>query len=74
MSTFKNTSMSTLKDDPVVVLLACALFIAVFFLGSMMGFNAGISLKEKEAIRMNAAEWVADKDGRPQFKWKEAKP
>ena len=64
--------MSTFNIDPVVGLLAVMLFVLGFFLGLMMGFNAGIGLKEEAAIRMNAAEWVADKDGKPQFKWKGA--
>ena len=63
--------MSTFKNDPVVWLLAFMLFVLGFFLGLMMGFNAGIGLKEEAAIRMNVAEWVGDKDGKPQFKWKE---
>lgn len=65
--------MSTFKNDLKVGLLAFMLFVLGLFLGSMMGLNAGIGMKEKEAIRVNAAEWVADKDGKPQFKWKEAK-
>lgn len=66
-------SMSIFKNSPVVELLALMLFVLGFFLGSMVGFNTGTGLKEKEAIRVNAAEWVADKDGKPQFKWKEAR-
>lgn len=31
-------------------------------------------MMEREAVIAGHAEWVADTNGRPQFKWKEAKP
>lgn len=63
--------MSTFKNVSVVGFVTFMLFVLGLVFGSMMGFNTGVGLKEKEAIRVGVAEWVADKDGRPRFKWKE---
>jgi hypothetical protein len=40
----------------------------------MFGFHGGINKMQQEAVAAGHAEWVADKSGKPQFKWKEAKP
>ena len=66
MSTLKNES-----NDPIYWVIASLGVTIVFTLSFAFGFAQGINQKETEAIRMNVAEWVGDKDGKPQFKWKE---
>jgi hypothetical protein len=41
---------------------------------NLIGFSRGIENLQREAILNGHAEWVADTNGKPQFKWKEAKP
>lgn len=63
--------MSVFKNDSIIGFITLIIFILGLFLGSMIGFNAGMGLKETEAIRVGVAQWVGDKGGKPQFKWKE---
>ena len=45
----------------------------IIFIAFHLGIHLGhIQIKE-QAIRDGHAEWVADKEGNAQFKWKEAK-
>jgi hypothetical protein len=49
----------------------------LILLGLFMSLFAGFYLCEnqtrKEAVLKGHAEWVADTNGKPQFKWKECK-
>jgi hypothetical protein len=38
-----------------------------------VGFNRGIDKQQQEAVIKGHAEWVADKNGKPQFKWRDSK-
>jgi hypothetical protein len=56
--------------------LVLAVLILVLFLSTISkitGFNDGIENMQKEAVIKGHAEWVADTNGKPQFKWKERK-
>ena len=48
-------------------------FILVIAACVVSGFNTGIDNMQKEAVIKGHAEWVADTNGKPQFKWKECK-
>jgi hypothetical protein len=41
---------------------------------TLIALARGENLVREEAVASGHAEWVADKSGKPQFKWKEAKP
>ena len=60
-----------MKSDDIV---PCFLFCIV---GMILGVFAGryfeTNYMKEEAVRSCHAEWVADKDGKAQFKWKECK-
>ena len=49
-------------------LILLGLFIALF-----TGFYLCENQTRKEAVLKGHAEWVADANGKPQFKWKECK-
>lgn len=42
--------------------------------GSMIGWAVGDDYMQQEAVLKGHAEWVADTNGKPQFKWKEIRP
>ena len=50
----------------VGVLIGC-------FASNRMGVVGGIDKVQQEAVLKGHAEWVADTNGKPQFKWKECK-
>jgi hypothetical protein len=60
------------RRDPAneVLTALAAIFVSVLAFG--LGFTLGADVKKTEAVRVGVAEWVADKDGKPQFKWREA--
>jgi hypothetical protein len=43
------------------------------FIAYATGFYLGETYMQKEAVIKGHAEWVADANGKPQFKWKECK-
>ena len=51
-----------------------ALLILGLVFGSMIGWAVGDNYKQQEAVLEGHAEWVTDTNGKPKFKWKEAKP
>lgn len=53
---------------PCMVLVALACIISNIF-----GIVKGIDKQQQEAVITGHAEWVADQNGKPQFKWKESK-
>ena len=68
----KNKIMNNDKDWLVMPCILFILFLCVLL--NLVGFNRGIDKQQQEAVLKGHAEWVADKSGKPQFKWKEAKP
>jgi hypothetical protein len=62
--------MKTNASGTIVILAVIALCIAV--VGSFGKF-LGASRVCEEAVLKGHAEWVADANGKPQFKWKECK-
>lgn len=63
--------MSTIKKDPFISATVLVTGILLFMLSFAFGLIEGTRLKKEEAIRFGVAEWVGDRDGKPQFKWKE---
>lgn len=63
--------MSYEKDHLLMPVILLIVFICVFL--SVVGFNRGIDKQQQEAVLKGHAEWVADQNGKPQFKWKECK-
>jgi hypothetical protein len=59
------------KDAPSIQLVV-ALVICVAA-ATLFGLVRGETLMCEEAVLKGHAEWVADKEGKPQFKWKECK-
>jgi len=53
---------------PIVVgvLIGC-------FASNRFGVEMGVDKVQQEAVIKGHAEWVADTNGKPQFKWKECK-
>ena len=43
------------------------------FIAFSTGFYLGETYMQKEAVLKGHAEWVADANGKPRFKWKECK-
>ena len=79
MSTFKNESIvqgaaPNFKRDTVDWVVTFVVGILFFLSGLAFGIIGGQCSKEEEAIRVGVAQWVGDKDGKPRFKWREAKP
>lgn len=62
-------------DDKYFKGLGIALFVLLFCIGLVVaGHNTATRQIQHEAIRLGHAEWVADKDGQPVFRWKERAP
>jgi hypothetical protein len=59
--------MKANASGTIVILAVIALCIAVS--GSFGKFLGAARVRE-EAVLKGHAEWVADKDGKPQFKWR----
>ena len=61
-----------MKEYPVDIIL-CIIFVIFACMLYLCGFNIGIDKAQQEAVLKGHAEWVADTNGKPQFKWKECK-
>jgi len=60
--------------DKYWALMPCLLLILfAFVFSNLFVFSKGIENLQREAVLKGHAEWVADKSGKPQFKWKECK-
>ena len=59
-----------MSDDivPYFLFIICGMMF-----GGFAGGCAATSHMKEEAVREHHAEWVADTNGKPQFKWKECK-
>jgi hypothetical protein len=49
------------------------LFVFLATMCLIKGFDNGTDQMQQQAVIAGHAEWVADKSGKPQFKWKECK-
>ena len=63
-----------MRDKYWAVMPCILLILFASIISNLFGFIRGIENLEREAVLKGHAEWVADKSGKPQFKWKEAKP
>jgi hypothetical protein len=55
---------------PIVFVLVLCFCVA---LSTVIGLDRGENQMREEAVFKGHAEWVADTNGKPQFKWKECK-
>jgi len=62
-----------MKDNPAVIISIIVSVIIAFFASNRIGVVGGIDKVQQEAVLKGHAEWVADTNGKPQFKWKECK-
>lgn len=56
-----------------LVIPCTLLFVFLATMGLIKGFDRGTNEMQQQAVLAGHAEWVADKSGKPQFKWKECK-
>jgi hypothetical protein len=63
-----------MKDNPPLIISIVVSVIIGCCASTRIGFVGGIDKVQQEAVLKGHAEWVADTNGKPQFKWKEAKP
>lgn len=62
-----------MRDLDFPYALMFGLIIGSIILGVFIGGEAQRDVQQREAVAAGHAEWVADKSGKPQFKWKECK-
>lgn len=63
-----------MSDKNWAVMPCILLILFASIISNLFGFIRGIENLQREAVLKGHAEWVADQSGKPQFKWKEAKP
>jgi hypothetical protein len=62
-----------MKDNPAVIISIVVSVVIAFLASNRIGFVGGIDKVQQEAVLKGHAEWVADTNGKAQFKWKECK-
>jgi hypothetical protein len=62
-----------MSDNPPIVIAIVVSVIISVSASTRIGFVGGIDKVQQEAVIKGHAEWVADTNGKPQFKWKECK-
>jgi hypothetical protein len=62
-----------MKDATPVIICGTILILFVCVISNLIGFSSGIDKVKLEAVVKSHAEWVADTNGKPQFRWKECK-
>lgn len=62
-----------MKDNPPLIISIVFSVIISVLASNRIGFVGGMDKVQQEAILKGHAEWVADTNGKPQFKWKECK-
>jgi hypothetical protein len=62
-----------MRDNPPLIISIVVSVIIAFLASNRIGFVEGIDKTQQEAVIKGHAEWVADTNGKPQFKWKECK-
>jgi len=61
-------------NDKYWFVIPCMLLVALAcMISNITGFVRGVDKQQQEAVLEGHAEWVADQNGKPQFKWKECK-
>ena len=56
-----------------LVIPCTLLFVVLITMCLIKEFDNGTDQMQQQAVLAGHAEWVADKNGKPQFKWKECK-
>jgi len=56
-----------------LVIPCTLLFVVLVTMCLIRGFDNGTDQMQQQAVLAGHAEWVADTNGKPQFKWKECK-
>ena len=56
-----------------LVIPCMLLFVFLATMAFVKGVGDGTDQMQQQAVLAGHAEWVADKSGKPQFKWKECK-
>ena len=59
-------------SPPLIISIVVSVTIGCFASG-LIGLVGGIDKVQQEAVIKGHAEWVADTNGKHQFKWKECK-
>ncbi len=62
-----------MSEEQSVWLWLTALTVVSIALGFSLGFGVQRDSIRADAVKAGAAEWAADEDGKPEFKWKVAK-
>ena len=62
-----------MKDSDFPYALMFGLIVGSIILGGFIGGEAQRDVQQREAVAAGHAEWVADQNGKPQFKWKQIK-
>jgi hypothetical protein len=62
-----------MKDNPPLIISIVVSVIISVSASNRIGVVGGIDKVQQEAVIKGHAEWVADANGKPQFKWKECK-
>jgi hypothetical protein len=62
-----------MNDNPPLIISIVVLVMISCFASNRIGAVGAINNMQKEAVIKGHAEWVADTNGKPQFKWKECK-
>jgi hypothetical protein len=62
-----------MKEYGLLIISCVGLVFLACTVSNLSGVNFGIDKVEQEAVLKGHAEWVADTNGKPQFKWKECK-
>jgi hypothetical protein len=62
-----------MKDNSPIIISIVVSVVISGLASNRIGFVVGIDKVQQEAVVKGHAEWVADKEGKPQFKWKECK-
>jgi len=62
-----------MKESGLLIIPCVVLGIFACTVSNLSGINFGIDKVQQEAVIKGHAEWVADTNGKPQFKWKECK-
>lgn len=61
------------KQISTALILTPIAILAAFVIGISMGQGRMEDLIKMQAVSTNHAEWVADSNGKPVFKWKDIK-
>ena len=61
-------------SDTEKAVLCCWFFVLVFVSGFAVGCSCTNKRNQQDLVERGIAEWVVDKEGNVEFKFKEAKP